>query len=114
MIHYATFAHKAEIRRKSHTIAAGKKVAGETQVAASVECHLEPVGDAASVSVVGRAAVLSWQGRFPGGTDVKVGDEINWLDRTGFSFVVEGVQNHTVGRYEDDSVIEAALIRKEA
>lgn len=113
MIHYAAFVHKAEIRRKTHTITSGRKVAGEVQVAASVECHLEPVGDTASVSVIGRAAVLSWQGRFPTGTDVQVGDEVVWLDRTGWVFLVEGVQPRTVGRYEDDSIIEASLIRRE-
>lgn len=114
MIHYATFTHKAEIRRKTQTIVGAKKVAGESQVIASTECYLEPVGDAESMSVLGRAQAQAWQGRFPGGTDLRVGDEVNWLDRAGHSFVVEGSQARTVGRYEDDSVIEASLTRKEA
>lgn len=107
------FAHRAEIRRKSQTVTGLKKVAGEAIVIDEVECRFDAAGDSALASALGQSATDAYTGRFPGGTDIKIGDELTWLGR-GTVFRVDGIEERTADMIGDDVLLEVSLTRKAA
>ena len=113
MIPYAMLCHRAEIRRKAQTVTALKKVAGETIVVDEVECRIDAAGDASLSSALGQSATGAYTGRFPGGTDIKVGDELTWLDR-GTVFRVDGIEERTADMIGDDVLLEVSMTKKAA
>ena len=113
MIPYAMFAHRAEIRRKGQTIAGLKKLPSETIVVDVVECRIDPAGDAALSSALGQSASDVYTGRFPGRTDLQVGDELTWLDR-GTVLRVDGIEERSADMIGDDVLLEVSLTRKAA
>jgi len=101
--------HTATIRRPSHAKVDGRKVFDESAVVASgQQCRLEAAGDSTRATLLGVTADQAWQGWFPAGTDLRLGDVVARTDDgAGREFVVRGVD--VVQGRETDEHIEALL-----
>lgn len=103
------------IRRHSESVVGQELVKGSpTVIAENVECHIQPVADAKTITIMGKAHSQSYAGVFAPGTDLQENDLVDTVDLyTGVEFQVDGLVKPKGFDVGEEHHVEALLSVKE-